>query len=182
MEDFQIGSYELLVIIPAKFTEEEIQPILQNIKNLIQKENGTIILEESLGRRRFAYKVGEFFHGYYFLFRFELLKNTLKTIDHALHLNADVLRYQIIKTKKITKEEIEKEKTLQMKRQEELLKKETNAKDKTGEKTPTKILTPKIPVQEPLSTIPKKEEAGKLTLEELDKKLDEILDQGEKGL
>jgi ribosomal protein S6 len=88
---------------------------------------------------------------------FNLAKNNLKKLNEALRLINEVLRFLIIKKKIKTEKEVIKEKELQTKlakKKEEAIEKIKSAKEET------------------------KEEPGqdKVSLEDLDKKLDELLD------
>lgn len=127
--------YELLYIISTKFTETEIEPIIQRAEESIKKIGGEIISKENMGKKKLAYPIDHTFRGYY-IFNVFKLENTqnLKDLDKDLKLNTAILRYLI------TKNEPEKEKPAK----------------------PKEIKT----------EIKKK----KITSEELDKKLEEILE------
>jgi ribosomal protein S6 len=46
--------YELLYLVPASYTEEELLPIKDNVAELIKKFGGRITLEDSLGKKKLA--------------------------------------------------------------------------------------------------------------------------------
>ena len=115
-------SYELLYIIPAKFTEKEIEPIIEKANDLIKKQGGEIISGENLGKKKLAYPIKQTFRGYYISNRFNLEPLKLIELNKNLKLNPDILRFLItkyeeqvekkpkieIKKKKISSEELDK--------------------------------------------------------------------------
>jgi len=138
--------YELLYLVPTNYTEEELTPIKEKIKNLIKKFEGEITLEDSFGKKKLAYPIKGNYQGYYLLYEFDLNGENLKKLSQELKLTNEVLRHIIVK------------RSLKIK-----------AKSKTEEQRIK-------PVKTEIS-VGKKEEAdkGKIKLEDLDKKLDEIL-------
>lgn len=174
------GHYELLYIVPARFTDQEIIPIQEKMKQIFLDLDGKIVFDEAWGRKRFAYPIRQQYHGYYFLLRFDLAKGNLKEANRKIRLLNEVMRYQIVATTAKTAEEISKERQEKQKRllkieqeEQETLKKQKDEQRKTA-------LTKLVPksIQKPIKTqmMDKKEDENKVNLEDLDKKLDEILD------
>jgi len=155
--------YEMLYIIPANFTVEEVKPITQKVKKIIEENQGNITLEEDLGKLKLAYPIKNQSHGFYQLFEFDLPKQNLQNLNNLLKLTNDILRFLIVKKKLKTKEELAKEKKLQdklAKKKEQAIEKIKEEKNTQPEKTKKTEKTTK----------------EKISIEELDKKLDEILD------
>lgn len=92
--------YELLYIIPANFTEEEIVPIKDKIKKFIKDIEGNISHEKNLGLQKLAYPIRQVHRGYYILLHFDLDKEKLSKLNRDLLLTAEVLRHQIVKIPK----------------------------------------------------------------------------------
>ena len=59
-----IPHYELLCLFSNKFSESEVEPIRANVNKLITDNGGKITLEEYWGKRKLAYRVDGFRHGY----------------------------------------------------------------------------------------------------------------------
>ncbi len=144
--------YELLYIIPAQYNEEEIDSINSKINKMIQEGEGTIALNQKLGKFKLSYPIKQAHQGTYLLSEFEAPASLAKKIDANLKLMPEILRHTIISKKKRTEEEIAKEKAL---REKILKEKAETAEAKEKKKAPPK---------------------SKVSLEELDKKLDEILE------
>ncbi len=149
----ELPHYELLFIIPNKFTEDEANSIIKKVKEIVVKEKGNITFSEDWGKKSLAYPINQYNYGYYSLVEFELDGNNLAKIDRALRMSNEVLRHQIVKKKIKTTEQIEREK-------------------KISEKIAAKDVTKKKKEEEQEKTKDKK----KLKLKDLDKKLEDILD------
>lgn len=141
--------YEFLGLIPGTFSENEVEPVVDEIAGFFVGLNASITRKELLGRRKTAYPIGRLRHGYYMLMEFDLKGEKLHELEQKLKLYQNLLRFLIIKIQPKTREEIEKEKL----RREKQKKEKPLAKEAREEK----------------------KEEQKVSKEELEKKLDEIL-------
>ncbi len=87
--------YDLLYIVPNKYTENEIPAIVKTVADLIGKFNGKIIKEVNYGKRRLAYPVDHNSYGYYILDRYEAMPQDNQAINQALRVQDEVLRHLI---------------------------------------------------------------------------------------
>ena len=87
--------YELLYIIPAKFTEKETESIIEKINDLIKKQSGEIFSVENLGKKKLAYPIKQSYRGYYVFNRFNLDSQNLKELNKILKLDSNILRFLI---------------------------------------------------------------------------------------
>ncbi|MDP2586629.1 MAG: 30S ribosomal protein S6 [Candidatus Komeilibacteria bacterium] len=149
--------YDLTLIIPATAAENEHPEIVGEIKALLEKTGATNLQTQDLGRKKLAYAIKNLRHGFYFSFEFNLGTEKLQALDLALKLHKNVLRHLIIKKKiKSAKDMAREEKIRTGKLKQEHIKQETEEKEK---RQAVKAAKPKI------------------SLEDLDKKLDELLDE-----
>ncbi|MFH1412981.1 MAG: 30S ribosomal protein S6 [bacterium] len=93
--------YELLYIISNKYSEDEIEPIKEKVTKLIIDNQGKITKNDDWGKKRLAYPIKHFRHGYYHLLEFDLDGNKLKIVEDWLRLSEQILRHQIVKKEKI---------------------------------------------------------------------------------
>ncbi|MFA5248328.1 MAG: 30S ribosomal protein S6 [Patescibacteria group bacterium] len=166
--------YELLSIIPNKFTEEEAIAINEKVKKQITDLGGEISFNEDWGNKKLAYDIRGFSHGYYKLIEFDLLGVELSKLNNFLRLSKDILRHQIIKIKKRSPEKIKAD----TKKAEELYHARKNQKSAPAiekKSVPTTLDTPTSPTTEK-PTEEKKFSKKKTDLKDLDKKLDDILE------
>lgn len=157
-----LGHYELLFIAPNKFTETEAEAVTKKVEQIIANSKGEITYRENWGKRKFAYPIKTYSHGYYTLLEFDLAGEKLAEFDRFLQLSDDILRHQIVKKKVKSADQVEKEKKISEKI---AAKKEAKAKEE-------KIAEEKQEKAE-------KEDQGKVDLKDLDEKLDNILNSGD---
>ena len=161
----EMNHYEILYIISNKFTEDEASKIDKKVKKIVTDHEGEVTYSENWGKKKFAYPIKRFNHGYYLLFEFDLWGKDLSEIDNLLRMSSEVLRHQIIRKEKRSNEEIKKDK----KKSDELAKKDTEDEEiKEDVKKEPKLMGDEKKEK-------KKTDKKKTDLKDLDKKLDDIL-------
>ena len=99
--------YEEMFIVRPDATEEEITPIIDQLKSTVTSAGGTIDKEERWGVRKLAYRVEKRNEGYYVLMQFTAGPQTVKEVERRLRVNDAVLKYITVrideKLKKIEK-------------------------------------------------------------------------------
>ena len=106
--------YEEMFIIRPDATEEEINPIVDQLKTTVTSAGGTIDKEERWGVRKLAYRVEKRNEGYYVLMQFTAGPQTVKEVERRLRVNDAVLKYITVrideKLKRIEKRKKQREK------------------------------------------------------------------------
>lgn len=153
----RLEHYEILYILPMSYTAEEVKPINQKVAELIKTNGGTITKEQDLDKQKFAYPIKNQSHGYYFLYEFDLPTDKLLGLNRILQLTTEVLRFIVVKKQVKTEEQIKDEARIQ---------------EKIAQKR-EKVKTEEAKVEK----VAKEKTKPKISLEDLDKKLDEILDE-----
>lgn len=116
-------NYEILYIIPAKYSEKEIEGIDKKIASILKECGASVIKTDNWGKKKLAYQIKQYRYGYYTLVIFFAETDIVKKITQKLNINQDIIRFQIVK-------EIKKPK--RTKRSEKVLKfSETEKEDKT---------------------------------------------------
>ncbi len=153
-------NYELLYIVSNQYTEDELGKIKLKIDEQLKKNGGVLGYHEMLGKRKLAYPINKFNHGYYVVSEFELEDGSkLKAINENLRLDKEILRAQIVTKEKITPEEIVK-----LKAQREANPENETASGETEERPAPKTVKP-VKAEK------------KADIKNLDEKLDEILQE-----
>lgn len=160
--------YEILYILPISLTPEETTPFVEKVAAFIKDNGGEITKDDNLGKQKFAYPIKALTHGYYFLYEFDLPKAHLSKLNRSIQLMPEVVRYLIVKKRIKTEQDIADEKATE----ERLAKR----KEKEIEKLKAEKESP-AKASEDKDKKPSGKE--KMSLEDLDKKLDEILDTNE---
>ena len=170
-DNLDLQRYELMYIIPTVFDEDKIKEIIKNTSSQIKSAGGVVIKEEDLGHKKLAYRINQQHTGHYVLLEFDLAKDKLGSIEKKLRLSDEILRFLIAKIIPKTEEDLAKEKEvakkIEAKEKEKIVKEieDIKKKDKEEEKPAPEVKLPED-----------KKEDKRVSLEDLDKKLDEILD------
>ena len=106
--------YEELFIVRPDATDEEVDPIVDQIKNVITHAGGTVDKTEKWGVRKLAYRVMKFNEGQYILIQFTAKPETVKEIERRLRVADSVLKFLTVrideKLKRIEKRKKAREK------------------------------------------------------------------------
>jgi small subunit ribosomal protein S6 len=165
------GHYEILFIIPNKFTDDESKKVVEKVEKMITADGGKITLSEYWGKKKLAYKIKQNEYGYYGLFEFDLEGANLAKIDNDLRLSTDVLRHQIVAKKAKTEDDIKREKAIRAK----IDSKKAEAEKKSAEKASDDKIKEEKNSKTSIATSTVKAEEKKTDLNELDEKLEGIL-------
>lgn len=97
--------YELMYIIPSKYTESEIAEVMKKVEAMVKKHGGEVKRHEDAGKLKLAYPIKRVRYGNYVLVEFEAEKETPKAIekDLRLALTNEVLRSMVLKMPAITR-------------------------------------------------------------------------------
>lgn len=171
-------SYELTVIFSSALTPGEIEEQAKQVEAILAGAGAEIKFSHSLGRKKLAYKIKNFTHGEYRAWLFMVDGKAVPTLNQKLRLSNFVIRHLIVGLpeavleKRIAK--ITEPKAAKPKEERE----ETKRVERVASETP--LTTP--PVIPPQPPTPSKEipvrpikETKKISLDDLDAKLDEIL-------
>ncbi len=110
--------YEVMYIADPASDVESLEAINKEIEQLVEKDGGTVVSSEDMGKRRLAYKIKQFTEGYYFLYEIEGSGGEIAEIERRLRVNDKVFRYLTVRVdeerktaaKIIAKREARKEK------------------------------------------------------------------------
>ena len=106
--------YEELFIVRPDATEEEFNPIVEQVKGIVTNSGGTVDKEERWGVRKLAYKVQKRAEGNYILIQFTAGPETVKEIERRLRVSDLVMKFITVrideKMKRIDKRKKAREK------------------------------------------------------------------------
>ena len=106
----KINVYESAVLISGGLEDEQIEIILNRIKETITANGGTIREVEDWGRKRLAYVVKKNKIGYYAIFRFDSPPDLISKLERFYRLEDNILRFLTISLSTDALEQIEKDK------------------------------------------------------------------------
>jgi small subunit ribosomal protein S6 len=151
--------YELLYVIPAKYTEGEVKSIMDKMKGIVEAGGASVSEMHNLGKRRLAYPINHVRFGNYALAWFEAEASTVAKLNETLRLTEEVLRHLITV------------RDMNLKKIPSFAEEEPRLRRDEMEERPRVASRPSAPIQAP--AIP----AAAVSGEELDKKLDALLNE-----
>ena len=89
-------SYESVMVISTKLSEEEIQALIEKFKALIEK-HATLESVDEWGKRRLAYLINKEAEGYYVLFNFTCEAQFPAELDRSYKITDGILRSLIVR-------------------------------------------------------------------------------------
>lgn len=173
--------YELLYILPAKHTEEEFKVLSEKIKGLVVEHGGEVTEEHHMGRRNLAYPINHVRYGNYFLIIFNAEQEIVRKLNDTFRLMSEVLRHLIVRRDPhiigVPK----------LREEEQIVRKERTDRESAPRHRPTSETRPGPVGAEPNRPKDREgaaegaaesadgEEEPKVTMEDLDERLDKIL-------
>ena len=89
--------YEELFIVRPDATDEEVEPVIEQIRNVVTQAGGTVDLTEKWGIRRLAYRVAKYEEGQYILLQFTAKAETIREIERRLRVADMVLKFLTVR-------------------------------------------------------------------------------------
>jgi small subunit ribosomal protein S6 len=108
-------TYEELFIVRPDATEEEVDPLIEQLKHVITNAGGAIEKVEKWGMRRMAYRVAKHNEGQYILILFSAKADTVKELERRLRVSDMVIKFLTVRTD-VKLKRIEKRKKAREKR------------------------------------------------------------------
>lgn len=107
----QNNVYETAVLINAALDDEQIEGIINRIKEFLTTNGAEIRDFENWGRKRLAYMVKKSKVGYYAIFRFNALPTIVSKLERFYVLDEHILRFLTVTLDSDALEHIEKNKS-----------------------------------------------------------------------
>ena len=93
----QLNNYEITFILKSSLSEEAVESILADIRNLIKQEQAEMIRDEALGLREIAYPIKAEWLGLYYLMEFKAQPRVKDLFIDLLNKDDRVLRYMTLR-------------------------------------------------------------------------------------
>lgn len=161
-EDTNNKLYEIAYFISPDLGDEEAVAYTATIKNAITKANGEVQKEEGLHKRRLAHPLNHKKQGYFGYMHFVMDAQKIQPMSRALSLDKTILRHMIIA--------VDNKQIVQMQKPaQNIMAQEKTKKDAADKEAVEKAIFKEGAVSA--------QEEKKVEIEELDKKLEEILNK-----
>ena len=132
-----MGMYETIIILDSLLSTEEIDKIVNRVKELVEANGGKMISIDRWGKRRLAYEIQKKQYGFYVAIEFEGEGSLVGVLGNEYNFNDKVLRYLTYRYT-INKLKAREKELAGKKEQPENLKIEEPQAKKTGEKKTAK--------------------------------------------
>jgi small subunit ribosomal protein S6 len=87
--------YEALYIVPATMTDEEVDKVAENFKNIVERNGGTVESAGKWDKRKLAYEIDGHREGNYILMHFEAPAGVPAELNRLMRINDLVIRHRI---------------------------------------------------------------------------------------
>lgn len=159
-----MNKYELLYIVPTQYTDAEVGEIQGRVQAQLEKLGAKILRNEMIGKIRLAYIIKKARHGSYVLVHFDAEPSVIKDFNRSLELNDEIIRHTLL-----TREPGAENKKFELTAYVPPLSDE----GKRVEQKPALVREKPAHVE---AAVPMDAAEANMSIEELDKKLDEILE------
>lgn len=177
--ELKIGFYELAFFLSPQLGESQLKETIDQLTNKIKEEGGEMLYFEIPELKKIAYPIKKQNEGYFSFCQFKILKDKIQDLEKEWQRNEKFLRYLLIKLN--PKEDLIKSKKGGERGEGEVSEGLEELKEKrliSKGKKETKISAKKIEEEKEATTSQEKTEGAKeVDLDELEKKINEILNK-----
>jgi small subunit ribosomal protein S6 len=130
--------YETFVIIDPDISQEQREPVLERVRELISQQNGFLVFEDVWGERKMAYEIKKKARGYYVRFDYCGLAPLVNEIERFFRIDDRALKYMtVVLDKDVDLEKVKEEKAaVESQREPEPAPPETPEKTESAESVP----------------------------------------------
>ena len=92
-----MNKYELCVVVSAKLEDDARAELVDRVKELITRFEGTVTDVDDWGKKRLAYEMEKMHEGFYYFVHFESEPDTPAQIEGRLRIMDGVIRYLCVR-------------------------------------------------------------------------------------
>ncbi len=85
--------YEVMYIGTPDAADEDIVKLNESIQQMVEKEGGTVVKTEAMGRRKLAYPIQKKTEGHYTLFEIEGSGQEIAELERRMRVNDTIMRF-----------------------------------------------------------------------------------------
>jgi len=85
--------YEVMYIAKPDTAEDDVTTLNENLRGIIEKEGGTIVRLDDMGRRKLAYEIKRNTEGHYVLMEIEGSGREIAEVERRMRVNDAIIRY-----------------------------------------------------------------------------------------
>ena len=92
-----MNKYELCVVVSAKLEDDARAELVDRVKDMIARFEGTVTDVDDWGKKRLAYEIEKMHEGFYYFVHFESEPDTPAQIEGRLRIMDGVIRYLCVR-------------------------------------------------------------------------------------
>ncbi len=92
-----LNNYESVLIAEPEITTEQVDQLLNKIKQLITDQKGSFTAEDRWGRRRLAYPIQGHREGFYTVFTFSAEPGIVSSLEHYYNVTDSIIRHLVVR-------------------------------------------------------------------------------------
>jgi len=89
--------YEVMFIVQPEVEGEALEGAISRVKEVIEKENGSIVSLKRIGKRKLAYEINDYREGFYVVATVQAGNRVVPALEHFFKVNEGYLRYIVIR-------------------------------------------------------------------------------------
>lgn len=89
--------YEMMYIAEPATDSDTLEQLNKEIGELIEKEGGSVVRFEDMGKRQLAYRIKNFSEGHYCLFEIEGSGSEIAELERRMRVNDKIVRYLTVR-------------------------------------------------------------------------------------
>jgi small subunit ribosomal protein S6 len=123
----KLREYETVFVTGAEMTEEAIKELFGRFREVVEKNEGSILREDSWGKRKFAYDVNRASRGAYLVLHYAAPASAVSHVERSLRNSDKVMRFMTsrlgevedVEARRADIEKVVREKAARKKQEEE---------------------------------------------------------------
>lgn len=92
-----IRTYEVMYIIDPETPADRIEKLNEAVGKVVEKEGGTVVRMDDIGRRTLAYPIEKHTEGHYVLFEIDGTGQEIAELERRMRVNDMIIRYITIR-------------------------------------------------------------------------------------
>jgi small subunit ribosomal protein S6 len=89
--------YEVMYIVKPDTAEDDVTKLNESLQGVIEKEGGSVVKLENMGRRKLAYEIKRNNEGHYVLFEIEGSGSEIAELERRMRVNDAIIRYMTVR-------------------------------------------------------------------------------------
>ena len=89
--------YEVMYIVTPDAADDDVTKLNETLQGVIEKEGGSVVKLENMGRRRMAYEIKRKTEGHYVLFEIEGSGSEIAELERRMRVNDQIMRFLTVR-------------------------------------------------------------------------------------